>query len=192
MPLSTMTPFLQSTNEIDSGHPAVWLRAARLAADRSGSVEKARAIFQFVRDDILFSPVVALPASRVLELREGICMSKALLFTALCRAVGIPAGFAFQGIRGSKSGGRFFLHGLSVIYVNENWVRVDARGATYRRVEFDEVNGSLLPEEEFTTVNYPGIYCDLPEEFADALSQRAWEDAWPDTILTPPTIDREW
>lgn len=190
--LSTLTPFLRSTKAVDSGHPAVWLRASRLTADRSGSVEKAKAIFEFVRDDILYTPVVGLPASRVLENREGVCVSKTLLFVALCRAVGIPAGFVFQGIRGAMSAAGYLLHGLAAIYVDGGWVRMDPRGATFREVSFDVRRGSLLPEEEFTIVSYPGIYSDLPEEFAYALRQEAWEIAWPDTILTPPAVPYEW
>lgn len=187
-----MEEFLKASDAINCNHPLVWLCASRLAAGSSGSVEKARTIFEFVRDEVLFTPAMPYPASAVLERREGICVCKALLFTALCRSVGIPTGLVFQGFRGAQTADSYRLHGLAAAYLAGQWVRLDPRGGTVTQVEFDPVRGSLLPPSDFSLVHYPGIYADLPDEFVDALQRESWEIAWPDALMTPPTTFVEW
>jgi transglutaminase-like putative cysteine protease len=189
---SALQHYLRATESINCNHPSLWLRAARLTANCSGSVEKARALFNFVRDEIRFSPVIAYPASAILDRREGICAAKALLFAALCRAVGIPTGFAFQGIRGARTADKLMMHCLCACYLNDQWVRLDPRGGTRYVVPFDSVRGTLLPEQDFYIAQYPGIYDDLPEEFVHALKQENWQDAWPESILRPPTDYISW
>ena len=86
--------FLQPSKLCDSDHPFIIEQAKALVPEGSTGREAADAIRAFVRNEIDY---VLRPkdwrASQILEAGEGMCTNKAILQAALCRAVGVPAGF---------------------------------------------------------------------------------------------------
>ncbi len=87
-------PLLQASRLCDCDHPFVIEQAKSLVPQGATGREAADAIRAFVRNEIDY---VLRPkdwrASQVLEAGEGMCTNKAILQAALCRAVGLPAGF---------------------------------------------------------------------------------------------------
>jgi transglutaminase-like putative cysteine protease len=175
---------------INSDAKIVTDTAARLVAPHHSECAKARAIFDFVRDEIVynFAPDVKdrrdFRASHTLEMGNGFCMQKAALFAALCRASGIPARIGFQDIADYKITGPFLElmqtnqlthHGMSAVYLGGRWLRADCtldRGLVhrknYRLVEFDGRHDALLPKTDhagkphFTILQQSGFYNDTP------------------------------
>ena len=123
---------------VDSDHPAVveFAEAHRRGTDK----ETAVALFYEVRDMLRYNPwrVGFLPedyvASGVLlrERSEGAhCIDKALLLTASCRALGIPARLHFANVRNhigtakleQKLGTDLLVyHGWSEIWLDDRWL----------------------------------------------------------------------
>lgn len=181
---------LRPTYCINSDAKNVTEQSARLTARHDSEPAKARAIFEFVRDEIVynFAPSVKdhgdFRASHTLEMGNGFCMQKAALFAALCRASGLPARIGFQNIIDYKITGPFFElmqtnqlthHGMSAVYVDGRWLRADCtldRGLSnrknYRLVEFDGCHEALLPKTDhagkphFTILKQSGFYNDTP------------------------------
>lgn len=181
---------LQARFCIDSDARIVRERAARLTARLAQPRDKARRIFEYVRDEISynFAPDVQqrrdFRASRVLELGNGFCMQKAATFAALCRASGIPARIGFQDIADYKIVGRFFemmggneldFHGMNAVYLDGRWLKVDCtldrnlcERKNYRLVEFDARHDALLPATDradkphFTIKKQHRFYNDTP------------------------------
>ena len=97
-------------------------------------IAKARRLYYFVRDDIKHSAdigenPVTRSASEVLKNGHGICFAKSILLAALCRAVGIPAGFGYQKlILDDDKFPWLVLHGYVFVYVASRWIKLDARG----------------------------------------------------------------
>lgn len=117
--------YLAADAVVDHGHPSIRARADVFRASGDDPVERARAAFLFVRDEIdhvvdAGDPRVTWRASDVLRERVGICHAKAHLLAALLRAQGIPAGFCYQELSA--------LHGLNAVYLHGKWSRLDARG----------------------------------------------------------------
>jgi len=85
---------LQASSLCDCDHPFITEQAKALVPAGSTGRKAADAIRAFIRNDIEY---VLRPkdwrASQVLEAGEGMCTNKAILQAALCRAVGLPAGF---------------------------------------------------------------------------------------------------
>ena len=184
------TSSLRATYCINSDAKIVTDQAARLTARHHSERAKARAIFDFVRDEIVynFAPDVKsrrdFRASHTLEMGNGFCMQKAALFTALCRASGIPARIGFQDIADYKITGPFLElmqtnqlthHGMSAVYIDGRWLRADCtldRGLVhrknYRLVVFDGLHDALLPKTDhagkphFTILKQSGFYNDTP------------------------------
>ncbi|MBI3934792.1 MAG: transglutaminase domain-containing protein [Acidobacteria bacterium] len=176
---------------LDSDARNVREKAARLTARLSEQRDKARKLFDYVRDGIRynFAPQVRershFKASHALELGNGFCMQKAALFAALCRAAGIPARIGFQHLVDYKIVGPFFdmlggnvleNHGMNAIYLDGRWLAVDCtldralcERKNYRLVEFDGRRDALLPATDrsgkphFTIAKQKGFYKDTPQ-----------------------------
>lgn len=130
-----LQPYLAESFYIDWQQPAILKQAQLLAANKSNTLDIARACFEFVRDEIKHSAdyrlnPVTCKASDVLKYQTGYCYAKSHLLAALLRANHIPAGLCYQRLLiddSAESG--YCLHGLNAIYLeNYGWYRVDARG----------------------------------------------------------------
>ncbi len=181
---------LRPTFCIDSGAKSIAEKASKLTAAHRHARDKARSIFDFVRDGIVynFAPHVTgrehFRASHTLEMGNGFCMQKAALFAALCRASGIPARIGFQILVDYKIVGPFLElagtnvlthHGMNAVYLDGRWLRVDCtldRGLVdrkqYRLVEFDGSHEAILPATDragkphFTIRKQEGFYNNTP------------------------------
>ena len=107
---------------------------AYLFAGMDSEVEKAKAAYYFVRDEIPHSfncdaTVITSKASDVLKYKTGICHAKANLLAALLRPQGIPVGFCFQHITLSNDDSLgYCVHCYNALFVDKHWVKVDASG----------------------------------------------------------------
>ncbi|OGU03853.1 MAG: transglutaminase, partial [Geobacteraceae bacterium GWC2_55_20] len=133
-----LNEYLVSDEIIDWQTHAVRQKALELTEPLPDEVEKARCLYEWVRDAIPHShdaglDVVTCTASEVLRHGTGICFAKSHLLAALLRAVNIPAGFCYQVLRiDPPVDDEPVLHGFNAIYLATlgKWIRVDARGNT--------------------------------------------------------------
>jgi transglutaminase-like putative cysteine protease len=130
--------YLVSDDIIDWQTPAVRKKALELTQSLTGEIDKARVLYEWVRDSIPHTHVTGLDvvtctASEVLQHGTGICFAKSHLLAALLRSVGIPAGFCYQVLcTDPPDDMEPVLHGLNAVYLASlgRWIRVDARGNT--------------------------------------------------------------
>lgn len=166
-----MDLFLKPTPAIDSDHERIIETAARVTEGLSDEVERAVALFYFVRDVIRYNVYMIsvfvddFRASRVLDWGKGYCVQKAVLLTALGRAAGVPSRLAFAMIRNHRLPPKvrewtgtdtFPRHGYNQFFLNGRWLSV---AATFDRelseknglptVEFDGSGDSILPGKDF-------------------------------------------
>jgi len=134
-----MEVYLKPTPVIDCDAPPVREKAQNLAGDNENDVEKAKALFYFVRDEIKYNPYVLQhlaehhKASGTLSRKEGYCVQKAILLAALARAIGIPARLGFADIRNyiipqklmelMNGSNLFIYHGYCELYIGQKWVK---------------------------------------------------------------------
>jgi len=155
-----MDRFLRPTETIDRDNPSVAAKAKALTDGPATELERAVALYYFVRDGIKHNAYAPLydaeryKASAVLEAGNGFCQQKSVLLVALARAVGIPARLGYVDVHDhllSESfkamiGGInvFPFHGYAELYVNGRWLHVspayDLETCTRKRfvpVDFD-------------------------------------------------------
>jgi len=150
-------------------------RAAALTRCAKSPTEAARALFEFVRDDIAYTfrwqegsagpadawpPTAVFRASTTLARGTGMCIQKAVLLCALARAAGFTARIRFQSVRDHRlprelaalMGDVLTPHGLSSITINRRAVRLDpsldrslCERKGYRLTEFSARKHALLP-----------------------------------------------
>lgn len=108
-----------------------------LAEHLEQDVDKARAIFEWVRDNIphtkdIEGEVVTCSAIDVLKQKTGICFAKSHLVATMMRLEGIPCGFCYQLFDNEVSviPDSRALHGLNAIFLESSarWHRIDPRG----------------------------------------------------------------
>lgn len=127
--------WLAPTRQLDLSHPKLRITAQKLTQARQTWPARAAALHDFVRRMPFAATAdsAGMRASDVLIAGEGDCHSKGLLFTALCRAAGLPARLWFYTLRphfldGLLPRGRRperLAHAVAQVLVEGCWVRTD-------------------------------------------------------------------
>lgn len=133
-----MDDFLKETKYCDFSNIKIRSVAEEITRDIKDNKEKAVAIFYWVRDEIYYKVGFwNKKASETLEEKKGTCTNSANLFIAMCRVVGIPAGYYILRIKGQKYFGPIVPNLLSKTiskesvhihagaYLNNKWVKCD-------------------------------------------------------------------
>ena len=137
-----MEEYLKSTFVINCDATPVKEKAQSVTKGQKDEIAKAKALFYFVRDQIKYNPYLPMrteyftlenhKASATLERGEGYCVPKAILLTALARAVDIPARLGFADIRNhhlpeeiAKIATNNVLpyHGYCELYLAGRWIK---------------------------------------------------------------------
>jgi len=130
-----MKEFLKASEIIDFDSTLeIMLLSRELASAAQSEVEFVKLAYEYVRDEIAHSAdvggtAVTCLASEVLRERQGICFAKSHLLAAILRCNGVPAGFCYQKLILDDVWFPFLtLHGFNAVYVENKWIRLDARG----------------------------------------------------------------
>jgi len=135
-----LVEFLKPTQFINSNHPTIIEKVNELIRSPDSPPYKARTIFYFIRDQIKYEFKAKFVteqyiASNILQNGKGFCIQKAILFCALARAAGIPAGIYFYDIVDHTLPRGFvrlmqtnilYHHGITALFLNGTWYRYDA------------------------------------------------------------------
>ena len=183
--------YLQSTYVVNSNSKIIKDTAALLTEKCSSQEEKAKELFYFVRDEIKYSQypprsIEGYRASETLQRMEGYCVQKAVVLTALARAVGIPSRLGFADIKNHLApkeliemmGTNLFVyHGYSELWLNSKWVKATpafniemCNRFDIKPVEFNGVTDAIFHEKNkkgelhIEYIKYHGTYRDLPFE----------------------------
>lgn len=186
--MEDLSRYLKPTFYIDYDSPSV----SRVVSELTGAHphDMARAVFNFVRDEIPYNPYTPFyraehyRASETLERGEGFCVQKAVLLAALARASGIPTRLVFADIRNylmppklwdMMKTNLFAFHGYNELHVDGRWVKVTPTFDTamckrlgLRVVEFDGHNQAIFHSHDLNGrlhieyVNDHGVFDDLP------------------------------
>lgn len=182
--------FLKPTEVVDSDHPAVIQFAEGKKGRSPDSREQAVALYYAVRDGFRYNPYDldltprGLSASRVLEVKHGWCVTKAVLLAAACRAIGIPARLGYADVRNHLSTERmrqtmqtdvFYWHGYTAILLNGQWVKATpafnielCEKFGLKPLEFDGTQDSiyhpfdLAGNRHMEYLNFRGEFADVP------------------------------
>ncbi len=129
---------LQSDAVIDWDHATVDAYVKQYDDGRGTDRQLATALYYAVRDGIRYDPyaidlsVQGLRSSATLTGGRGWCVSKAIVLTACCRAIGIPSRLGFADVRNHLSTQRmralmgtdiFAWHGYSAIFIEGRWLK---------------------------------------------------------------------
>jgi transglutaminase-like putative cysteine protease len=143
-------------------------QAEDLMSGGKGQEEITRRIFYFIRDRIRYDFRPKLEASEyrassILKERRGFCTMKAILFCALARACGIPAGLHFYHIVDHTlpnpmvkmlRTNTLYHHGIGALWLEDGWYQYDAtldreliNMKQLEAVEFAYQRDCLMPSE---------------------------------------------
>jgi transglutaminase-like putative cysteine protease len=182
--------FLRSTPTIDFDSGAVQEFIAQNSTVKAGDLDLAISLYYAVRDQIRYDPYTFSPdpgdysASQTLKAGRGWCVTKAILYAACCRAVGIPARLGFADVRNHLSTANlrrlmgtdiFYWHGYTDVYLNRTWVKATpafniglCEKFRLQPLEFDGLEDSIYHpfdldgQKHMEYLNYRGEFADLP------------------------------
>lgn len=153
--------------------------------------DAAKEVFAFVRDEISHSfdigaDVVTAKASDVLREKTGICHAKANLLAAMLRSIGIPCGICFEYLHFSRRENAYCLHAFNAIYLDMEWIFVDARGNKEGVDAQFETEGepklAFLPDEKRQEYFVDGIFVAPHEETMQCLEESSTIEEVMDTL----------
>lgn len=99
-----MEQYLKSAAGIECDNPQIVKLAAEITAGAETEDEKAKALFEWVRDQVVYTmnapfwDMKFYLASNIIDRGEGYCVQKSCVLTTLARAAGIPARMCFADI----------------------------------------------------------------------------------------------
>lgn len=124
-----LSPFLLPSQYINySQSDKCVYKAAELCSGKTGTIDKAAAMFEYVTSHITYDKELAANVKSgyipdpdaTLESGKGICFDYASLFASMCRSQGIPAKLVMGYVRGDV------YHAWNEIYTEETgWITVD-------------------------------------------------------------------
>jgi hypothetical protein len=125
--------WLRETAQLDVSEVRLRITAQKLTQARQSHAARAAAIQDFVRRMPFATSVEvrAVRASEVLRAARGDCHSKGILFTALCRAAGLPARLLFVNVRARfltgilAEGPAAMPHAVGQVLVDGQWRSTD-------------------------------------------------------------------
>lgn len=194
--------FMRENEYIDFSSALVTKKAEELFCNINSDIEKARIAYEFVRDRIphsfdISAKVITAKASDVLKYSTGICHAKANLLAALLRSQDIPTGFCFQHITLTDDDSHgYCVHCYNAVFVDNHWIRVDARGNTKginAQFSMDKPKLAFLNRTNYDEYFWPGIYAD-PQKDTMKMLEKAKSiqevfDNIPDYVNEKPDIE---
>ncbi len=156
--------YLKPTPSIDSDNPKVIAKAAELTEGEDDLFKVAFKLASWVEENVNYdlntlTETASLPASWVLEHRQGVCDEMTSLFVAMARAMGIPARFV-SGISYTTSplfSEHWQPHGWAEVYFPEiGWVSFDITFGEYGYVDVTHIKlqDSFDPGQPATTFQW--------------------------------------
>ncbi len=99
--------------------------ASSITRGKTSSYDKATAIFNWVRNNVVYSFYYGTRKGAVgtYNARSGNCVDQSHLLIALTRAAGVPARYEYGYTRFSDG---WFAHVWAQVYANGKWYRADA------------------------------------------------------------------
>lgn len=179
-----MDRYLRETPILDYGSAPIQAPIHERGWSELPEFERARAIYYFVRDEILFGYNAddGIPASRVLADGFGQCNTKGTLFMALLRSCGIPCrvhGFLINKKlqKGAMTGIVYYSAPQEILH---SWVEVLLDGRWY------ELEGFILDKGYLG--NLQAAIRNAPARFAATASpSRTSSTQWSTSTATTPT-----
>ncbi len=157
-----MDRYLIETPMLDYSNPAIQELIERRRWRSHKEFERIKAIYNYVRDEILFGYNTddSISASKVLADGYGQCNTKGTLFMALLRACGIPCrvhGFTIDKKlqKGAMTG---LVYALAPKNVFHSWVEVQLDGVWYELEAFI-LDKTYLEKLQDANPNCTGAFC---------------------------------
>jgi transglutaminase-like putative cysteine protease len=190
---SRRTLFTSPAEFVDSDDAVVAAEARLLTEGVTDPAERARILYEAVRDGIRYDPYrdfrdpATYRASAVLAAGMGYCVGKAALYAAFCRAVEIPARIGLADVRNHLATPRlleavgtdvFAYHGYTEVFLDGRWLKASPTFNTslceklgVAPLPFDGVHDALLQSfdgQGRTFMSYiadHGGFFDVPAKF---------------------------
>lgn len=141
------TPFLQST------HPRLLAQARQIIGAERDALKVTRQLLDWTYTTLAKEPTVGIPtALETLESKKGDCNEHAVLFTALARAVGLPARVVAGVV---YLDGAFYYHAWAEVWLGQ-WVAIDP---VFRQLPADATHIKFVqggPEEHLALLKVIG------------------------------------
>jgi hypothetical protein len=129
-----LKPYLNPEDFIESDDPLLIKKAEELTAGAGDSWEASKRLAKWVAEEIGYAIPGGATARNTYDFRNGECGAHSRLYTAFCRAVGIPSRVVWGCMYIPTNDGSFGQHAWNEVYMGEaGWIPVDT---TAREIDY--------------------------------------------------------
>lgn len=129
-----LKPYLEFQDFIECDDPVLIKKAKELTAGADDSWEASKRLAKWVAEEIGYAIPGGGSARNTYDLRNGECGAHSRLYTAFCRAVGIPSRVVWGCMYIPSNGGNFGQHAWNEVYMGEaGWIPIDT---TAREIDY--------------------------------------------------------
>lgn len=213
--------YLQPTDFFDYNKRRVKNKAIEITENIGEKLEKVKALFYWVRDEIKYNMMSYVPeikanfkASVTLRRGYGFCVSKAILLSTFARSIKIPARIHLADIINHKISQKvidfmgtkvMYYHGYAEIYLDDKWIKLAPvfdkktahKAGFLPLVDFDEDNNAMFSKYDTNGnlfVEYikdHGVYSYLPLEEIKEVFQKKYGDLVEKGLNSKPIEDKK-
>lgn len=185
--------FLQTSRYINSHQDSIFNKAILLTKSSDTDIERVEKLLEWVRDNYREGDCHSWIASEIIDCQGGSSPQNAILLTALCRAIGIPARLHLQQVTmlndlpaEGTTGKSTFAHGIVGLNLNGHWHLYETTGKqtklfkwwqnTLERQDipprFNPQQDGLLPSnQQVQLITFPDYFSDADSKYRNAI----WE-----------------
>lgn len=165
--------YLESSEIIDCESKEISALSQEIAARSTDKTDFIKNAYEYVRDKIshtndIGADAVTYKASEVLREGHGVCYAKSHLLAAILRCQDVPTGICYQALILDDDDPKPYLvlHALNAVYIQDKWIRLDARGnkeGVDAQFSMDEEKLAFPIRPEKGETDFPTIYA-VPDE----------------------------
>jgi len=188
--------FLTPTVIINSDHSNIKEKAEELTEGYRTREEKAKKLFEYVRDLDVHKSCKSMVASDILKNNGTFsCYQRSILLSALCRSLNIPARLHWQEViiknwkdKNGEISDNSFLHGITGIQLNSKWYLYEPSGSKDKWAVWIQSNDVT---SENTVKFYPDRDClFLSTDKVQIKTLPVWLADYDDTLVEKILIDK--
>lgn len=197
---------IETTYYIDHQHKNIQQLLNKLHDENISKKANVIKFYYYVRDHYAYNPYhldlrpESMKASYLCERKQGYCIEKALILSALCRAIEVPTRLGFGNVRNHLGTSKLeaylgtdllVFHGYLAIFLNGDWVKCTpafnkelCEKLGVDPLEFDGENDSIFQESDkngnpfMEYVHFYGDFADMPLELFEKELHKYYPILW--------------
>ena len=157
--IEVVEQYLKPTRYINSDNEKIRDLAKEIVKDETSNVKKVYKLAEWTRENINYdlsslNVEASLPATEVLESREGVCDEITILFLALTRSMNIPSRYVSGLVYSEAFKEKWVAHAWAEVYMGGEWVPFDVTLGQFGWIDPTHLKMKVSDDVDYSSIVY--------------------------------------